>query len=364
MKISATKTVSKFKCLQADCPDTCCKGWSMQLNDSVFAKYKGTELENAVDYDGQHKEIRVMKRDPETDYCVKFQGGICAIHKEKGPEMLGDACNFYPRVSRQFGDETIMTATLSCPEIARLALSNEGGAEFVESEVERLPEELKNYNSDLKIYQAFVDACNANDPADKILARIYSACQSLDLIDKTDWVGAAPFMLKMADGKIATPEKNPVNDIFILQLFAGVFHATRKKINPRLQEIISRLEKYLNVTIDWETLNLSGTGANKLAIISPANDEVLKKYILAQLSFSTFPLAGLGHRFQEKARFLIFKFCLVRLALRACPDLSAVDVIQPLSRVVDHLGDPRLTLNLMKELGWESDAKLMGLLLS
>lgn len=102
--LHSTAFVARFSCLGDKCEDTCCKSWSMQLDDVTFRKYESEapELLDAVaqGHDGGH----IMRRDKQTDFCVKFTDGLCGIHKDYGSDFLGDACHFFPRVTRQVGD--------------------------------------------------------------------------------------------------------------------------------------------------------------------------------------------------------------------------------------------------------------------
>ena len=78
--------LGEFACLGADCEDTCCKGWDMQLDQPHRDLYKSQapELLDAVDeHDGQ----LIMRRDAETDFCVKYSSGLCLIHKEKDEDF-------------------------------------------------------------------------------------------------------------------------------------------------------------------------------------------------------------------------------------------------------------------------------------
>jgi hypothetical protein len=362
MKISATNAVKAFKCLQAECPDTCCKGWSMQLDDITFEKYKVAGLEEAVSYDGQ---VRVMRRDPKTDFCVKFEGGICSIHKNKGPEYLGDACNFYPRVTRNLGDETVMTLTPSCPEALRLMLI-EAGENYSSIDAERLPSTLKDWLDEgispedaVKIHNRFLAECGSDAPANKVVARIWAASGSLAYIDQKDWAGAVDFMFRMADGKIPLPEKSVMDEYNILQIFLGLLHATGKARSERLAVVLDAIAVHLNVDIDFGALVIMPKGEPQKN--ADPQDEILKRYIATQISFSTYPFAGIGEDIQEKAKVLLFKFSLVRLALKAW-DGDVIDCIQPLSRIVDHIADSQLMLRLMSSFGWDSESRLMGLL--
>ena len=366
----------------------------MQLNDEIFEKYKGTELEDAVAYDGAENEIRVMKRDAETDFCVKFTDGICSIHATKGEDFLGDACNFYPRVTRKIDDEYIMTGTLSCPEVTRLMIFENDNAEYTQAETDRFPETLKDYADNelssqqaLKAHQAFLDVCNTEDSPEIILSKIYSAAQSLERLPKKDWADAAAFMIKMGEAKLPPAQPDIADNYKILQIFAGIIHATGKNKRERLLETISYMQKACGVEVDWQTLVLNPTDPQALEFsIKKWNenksqfDDVMRKFLTAQISFTTFPLAGLGQTLTDKAKMIIFRFALTRLALMGIiaarhseldsesPEIlkqvqdDVTLIIQSISRVMNHIADPTLTLQLMEDSGWVSDGKLRGLI--
>lgn len=380
MIITATKAVENFNCLQADCPDTCCKGWSMQLDDKTFAKYQDVGLQDAVAYDGENQEIRVMKRDSQTDYCVKFTDGICGIHAKFGAEMLGDACNFYPRVTRKFGEQTTMTATMSCPEIARLMMFTENPSERKDMETDRLPANLRDYLPDAasaeaadKVHNIFLQACEEATNAEQAVARIYSAAQSLQYIPQSEWGDAAAFMIKMADGKLPQAIPDKANNYKLLQILAGIIHATKKKRNERLEATLLEIQKAVGVIVNWQDLSLISADAGALDWSlakwkknAAKHDALLKKFVQALLSFGSFPYAGLGENIAEKAKLLIFRFAITKLALMGLPeDASEEDIvrsIQSISRILDHLGDAKLVLNLLEESGWNNDSRICGLI--
>lgn len=377
MKHFSTPQIAKFSCLQADCPDTCCKGWSMQLDDATFAKYQGTDLENAVAYDGADKQIRVMKRDENSDFCVKFSAGKCGIHATKGPEMLSDACNFYPRIIRQIGDNTIITAALSCPEIARLMLFENADATEIETSLNRIPSNLKNYGDSgavRAVHATFLSACQDNSATPECLvARIFSAAKSLQYIPQSDWENAASFMLKRAEEKLPQAGLDKADFYKIIQIFAGLVHATGKTRSERLSQTLEEISLALGVQINWQTLDLQATTPSALDwTISryTKNRErlapILRNFVASQLSFSSFPFAGLGDNILDKAKILSFRFAITRLALMALPnnatEIDIVRVVQSLSRTLDHLSDATLMLNLYTQSGWTSDAKIRGLI--
>ena len=371
-KILATDVVKQFKCLQADCPDTCCKGWSMQVDDATFVKYQQNNMENVVSYDDN---IRVMKRDNKTDYCIKFTDGICGIHKEKGEEFLGDACNFYPRITRNLGEQTLMTLSLSCPEAARLSLEENSDFNYSLQNFDRLPFHVIDWLPDgisgdnaITIHNRFLAEAKQDITAEKLLARLYAVSVSLDALNKNDWVGAVNFMFKIADGKLLPPEKSDMDDYNIFQSFLGILHATGKKTPERLENVVNSIAVMLGVEVNYKTLNLT---PKNLAAYESAKRQwqqnsftsVLKNYVVAQISAGTMPFGGMGKNFTERAQILIFKFALVRLALMAnIGTQNVADIIQPICRVMDHLSSPTLTLNLMEQFGWNSQSRLLGII--
>jgi len=84
--------LATFSCLGDKCEDTCCKGWSMQLDEATLERYKqkAPELLDAVE--PAEETPWIMRKDKQTSYCVKYEGGLCGIHKKYGDDFLGDAC--------------------------------------------------------------------------------------------------------------------------------------------------------------------------------------------------------------------------------------------------------------------------------
>ncbi|MBY0406929.1 MAG: flagellin lysine-N-methylase, partial [Rickettsiales bacterium] len=115
-------SLDAFQCLGGECEDTCCKTWSMQVDEDTVNRYRNEAPELLAAVEPAEETPWIMRKDPDTGYCIKLDGGLCGIHKQYGDRFLGDACHFYPRITRTLGSATLMTATLSCPEITRLAL--------------------------------------------------------------------------------------------------------------------------------------------------------------------------------------------------------------------------------------------------
>ncbi len=368
--------LDSFQCLGDKCPDTCCKGWSMQLDAPMREKYakEKPELLDAVAEEGG---IAIMRRDPNTDYCVKFENGLCGIHKQYGAAFLGDACNFYPRVTRALGTQTLMTATPSCPEVARLAFYL--GVPFAphETQGERLPHSLKDYlPPELEpaqaqtVHDAFLLAVE-EAPFAQAFARIASVARSLEKLPVKSWPEAVPFYLKSADARLPAPEPKAEDPFNLLHALCGLQVASRKKLNPRLAETIAAMERALGATIAWEGagIALAPDSFEKWQRVRAAwkeehYDKILQRALQLQLSVALFPFAGLGNTLSERITIIGVRLATFRLALICAFDPGEEEVVriaQSLARLLDHLGDPAWSLNIYSETGWVKEPRLRAL---
>lgn len=385
--IQRSKLLSTFACLGDKCEDTCCRGWSMQLDEATLERYKqeAPELLGAVEPSSESPWI--MRKDPASGKCIKFEGGLCGIHKQYGDRFLGDACHFYPRVTRALGDTIVMTATLSCPEIARLALQEENPCSLETASLDRVPQQMKNYlpaglsaAEALAIHQTFLDACNKEGAlAEDIFLHIAAASRSLDLVAQKDWPRAVPFYLKNT-AALLPPQIDPTDPFNLLHALAGLIIASHKPPSERLTQTLADMEKALAVTLDWQNVTIHTTGDSlpawlrMKALWEQAGEArfapVLRSWLQMQLSLALYPFAGLGSNLGERTTLIGVRLATVKLALMSAgivhgPDFSAdhvIRILQSLSRFLDHLGDAAFSLSIYKETGWVQEGRLHGLL--
>lgn len=382
------KLVSEFVCTTDKCPDTCCKHWSMQMDLVTYEKYKkdAPELLDAVESDGDVGYI--MRKDPQSSYCVKFDGGKCGVHIKYGEDFLGDACYSYPRITRAAGEVNVITATMSCPEIARIALYGENPFAIEEVAPSRVPQEIKNILADglsredaLNIHKLFIAATEDEaTSAEQIFARISSASRSLTRIEKKGWLGAASMYLRLADSSLPAPEKN-INDPFnLLHSLCGLVVASKKNISPRLQQTISEMENALCVKLDWQNVLINADEKSVAAYenlqklwqseMQETYTPLLKRWLGAQISASLYPFAGLGRSLPERITIIGVRLAILKLALISTYSINdgklhqddVIRVVQSLSRFLEHLADPSFSLRIYEETGWNKENRLLGLL--
>ena len=115
-----------FRCIAAACPDSCCKGWAVQVDEDSAALY--ASLPGAL---GDKLRTHLAEEDGDTILSLEADGrcpmwrndGLCRIHAELGESALCATCREFPRLQHDYGDFTEVGLELSCPEAARLLLS-------------------------------------------------------------------------------------------------------------------------------------------------------------------------------------------------------------------------------------------------
>lgn len=381
-----THAVQQFACLGDQCPDTCCKGWGMQLTSDTIEKFRAQapELLDAVT-SGEAEFI--MKRDPATDYCVKFDAGLCSIHRDYGPEFLGDACHFYPRVTRALKEQVVTSIALSCPEAARIMLHGDDPFRLTPREELRIPFSLRNYLPEglepdvaLELHALFVaEAGNEQFTAERNAMRLMMVVRALELQPAAQWLAAAKFYFTIADGRIPAGEANAADPAHLAQALMGLILASAASNRPTLMQIARDMQPALGIRIDEATsaLHVEVDAPQRtlqlLAVWKATHgttQPLLRRYLQAQVSQAMFPLAGLGTTMSERMLIIAVRFATYKLALMVeagkaggAPDAQAsVNIAYHLARFLDHLADPTLSLAIYGEVGWTRDARLAALL--
>jgi lysine-N-methylase len=131
-----------FQCIGADCEDTCCIGWLVNIDKLTYQTYQrcddpelGPRLRELVTIntasasDDDHARITLSG-----PACPFLSEGLCAIQKKLGEQYLSIMCARYPRVMNVVDDVLERSLDLSCPEAARLVLLDPNPIEFNEDQ--------------------------------------------------------------------------------------------------------------------------------------------------------------------------------------------------------------------------------------
>ena len=133
MLITKPSYFDSFRCIAARCPDSCCKEWDVQVDDTSAAYYRalsgplGDRLREALyEEDGQVYMANADGRCP-----MWRDDGLCRIQAQLGEAALCRTCREFPRLTHDYGDFIEMGLELSCPEAARILFSTPPGPPIV-----------------------------------------------------------------------------------------------------------------------------------------------------------------------------------------------------------------------------------------
>lgn len=117
-----------FRCVAAECPDSCCKEWEVEVDDTAAQWYFRAQGPLG------DRLRQVLRQEDGAWYLTVTEGrcpmwrddGLCRIQAAWGEEALCHTCRAFPRLTHDYGDFREHTLELSCPEAARLILTASG----------------------------------------------------------------------------------------------------------------------------------------------------------------------------------------------------------------------------------------------
>jgi len=125
MLITKSPYFDSFRCIADKCPDSCCKEWDVQIDDTSALYYRslsgalGDRLREVLrDEDGETVMTIIDGRCP-----MWRPDGLCRIQAELGENALCKTCREFPRLTHDYGDFLEKGLELSCPEAARMILN-------------------------------------------------------------------------------------------------------------------------------------------------------------------------------------------------------------------------------------------------
>ena len=127
MKYTYPTYYKEFRCIAADCPDSCCQGWDVVIDSETEAFYNSVQ----GDFGDRLREAIYTDDDGDRVFCLAqekkcpFWGvdRLCDIYRELGEEHLCATCAQFPRITMDYTTFVEHTLALACPEAARLILA-------------------------------------------------------------------------------------------------------------------------------------------------------------------------------------------------------------------------------------------------
>lgn len=155
MQITRPDYYKTFSCIAGDCPDTCCAGWQIMIDDKSLKKYRHVKgpFRNRLHNDIDWREQAFRQYDRRCAFLNK--DNLCDLYTEIGGNMLCDTCRKYPRHIEEFEGLREYSLSLSCPEAARILL---GKKEKVRFQTADIPSKEEVYDDfDYLLFTALMD---------------------------------------------------------------------------------------------------------------------------------------------------------------------------------------------------------------
>ena len=173
-----------FHCIASRCPDSCCKEWDVAVDGEKAALYRS--LSGAL---GDKLREFLKDEDGETyltlddGRCPMWRAdGLCRIQAELGEKALCNTCRDFPRLRHDYGSFTELGLELSCPEAARILLSQSTWNWIPQGRAEETPDyDPRDMEILLKTRQEAMDLVTAaEEPLSALLLYTYHAQAILD----------------------------------------------------------------------------------------------------------------------------------------------------------------------------------------
>ena len=153
-----TEEFDSFLCVADKCPETCCAGWQIMIDEDSLDYYGevegefGTRLRNSIDWQ---------------EGCFYQNAGRCAFLNDKnlcdlytalGENALCETCTRYPRHVEEFDGVREWSLSLSCPIVAQQILTRTDKAQIIEYETDE-EEDIDEFEDfDILMYTQLEDA--------------------------------------------------------------------------------------------------------------------------------------------------------------------------------------------------------------
>ncbi|MBR6452065.1 MAG: flagellin lysine-N-methylase, partial [Lachnospiraceae bacterium] len=126
---------NEFSCIADKCPDTCCAGWQIVIDDASLERYEqyvgafDDRLNEGIDW-----SEGCFKQDEKKRCSMLNDRNLCDMVLKMGEKHLCRTCALYPRHVEEFEGLREWSLSLSCPVAAHMVLSCREPVRFIEEQ--------------------------------------------------------------------------------------------------------------------------------------------------------------------------------------------------------------------------------------
>lgn len=341
--------MNDFKCIGPECEDTCCANWTISIDKKSYKKYKKISDQNFQQNvkDGitrtkdssktSFNHYAKMNLDKNNQCSFLTEDKLCGIQQQFGESYLCHTCSVYPRIINKLDEVIEKSGAISCPEIARLALSNKNGIEF---EIIEENDSYQMYNGEIQSNDFKTNSLEHNYWNIRFFIIEVIQERSLKLWERLLYIGF--FIQKVQSGKyISKSELNnlistlksdlmnrnvsdlfkniPVNIDMQFNILKLIVEARKIEgiIHPKFQEYYN----YFLTGINYSSLNQDSENLkNYQKTLQPYLDVeeefeyIFENYLVNYVFQTMFPLNTDGNYMREYS-YLVLHYALIRMHL-------------------------------------------------
>ena len=113
-----------FTCIADACPNTCCAGWAIRIDNETYEKMLSNEDKLGIptdDWIAREDGKCIVKLNRSGQCPLLNENNLCKVVLSLGSSYLSNVCTVYPHIQLRYGNILEGYLTPSCPEvIARL----------------------------------------------------------------------------------------------------------------------------------------------------------------------------------------------------------------------------------------------------
>lgn len=141
--------MAEFSCDGLTCPDTCCSGWDIVIDEKTCERYKKSHnsafknmLSSAIvhhkeEVDGEERDVACIRMGKGNRCLFLCNDGLCMIQRKTEEKNLSETCRTYPRVIYLWNESYVRRALcVSCPTTANLILNRKDSIHFIKRKIE------------------------------------------------------------------------------------------------------------------------------------------------------------------------------------------------------------------------------------
>ncbi len=256
MKYRMPDYYKDFKCIADKCPDTCCSGWDIVIDDKSMRKYEALEANlKAYVMDGINKKEQVFKRCGAR--CAFLdENNLCNLYKKAGKESLCRTCSRYPRHFEEYGELVEAALSMSCPVAARMIIDRKAKDRFLIKENDKKSLHAKEVDKKLldvllKVRKTAFDIVGnrSYSMADRIKNLMYLSGNIQPVLYEYERLGIKRYLKPCSERVLSKLEEAYIKKNNVNKTLKSTDRVSVRKIKKDFFEVLSGLEK---INDNWE----------------------------------------------------------------------------------------------------------------